>query len=230
VRSVLKYASGFSGITLVIPSRDRVHFEGLPVRFFEYDVIPDKGMLHHMVMVCRADETCPDADYIMHMDSDCVFIESVTPDDYFKDGKPMLMRELFSAIKTYHPGRYRWKSVTERILAFYVKYETMVRQMAVHPRHIYGEVRRHIEGVHLKPFDEFVLGCSERPLSFTEFPVLGAYALRFYPDAYYWLNAKSPVDQFSMNDRAEGVREKFKQFWSWNGVEKHIAELDEICK
>jgi hypothetical protein len=233
IRSVRKYATGFGGVTLVVPTSDKAMFEGMADRLVTFEQRSWRGFLHHSVMVHRADEACPDADFIVHMDSDCMFVEPVTPEDYVRDGKALMMRERFELIRTAYTGkfrsgaaRFRWKQVAEKVLGFPVDYETMVRHPSVHPRRLYLEVRRHIERTHGVPFDEYVLGRWSR-MKYAEFPVLGAYALKVHPDLYEWIDARSPHEDFDM-EKATGVREKMRQFHSPSGVKRHRAELDSI--
>ena len=99
LRSIQKYAQGFAYTILVTPTRSHGIFEPLRKRFgvrlHEYVVRLDKPMLHSEVKICRADELCPDVDFILFMDSDCVFTQPVTPLDYFVKGKPVLLAESF---------------------------------------------------------------------------------------------------------------------------------------
>jgi len=231
LRSIQKFATGFAGVTLVVPDGEVRLFAPFQKRFgvklFPYKVRPGKAMLHHMVMKCRADETCLNADHILHMDSDCVFIEPVTPDDYFVLGKPVLLREKFSEIAKYCPARCKWQAIVEKTLGFKPEYEMMVRHPAVHFKWLYRLFRDLVWGRHHKPFDEYVLGCSEVPLGFTEFPALGAVALKYHEIAYHWVDAKSPHTDFDLC-KAVGVKEKMRQFWSHAGVEKHKEELEKI--
>jgi len=107
LRSIQKFATGFSGTTLVVPSVEASEFAsmaagfGMGLRTYERDPNPVKWHLHAQVQKHRADEHCPDADFILHTDSDCVFTEPVTPDDYFVDGKPVMLFESYTRI----PGK-----------------------------------------------------------------------------------------------------------------------------
>ena len=74
------------------------------------------------------------------------------------------------------------------------KFETMVRHPAVHHRELYGLVRAHVENVHGKPFNDYVLSCKpDYPQGFPEFPVLGAYALASatMKDRYHFIDVST---------------------------------------
>lgn len=229
LRSINKYARGFAGISLIVPVGDARFFKNLPARvnFHVYAVKPGKPKLHYLVKQCHADAACPKADFILHMDSDCLFVKPVTPDDYFVGGKPVLLRESFEKIKTYCPPRCKWKLVAEQALGFPVEYETMVRHPSVHYKWLYACLRAHVSAFTHKSFEDYVFSCSETPLGFTEYPTLGAYAMKFYPEKYHWIDAKSPHSSFDMQ-KADGVDEKMRQFWSHDGVDSVRRELERI--
>src|SRR5690242_4087507 len=155
LKSIKRHASGFAGITIVVPTWDLDAFLPLekefgtattPVfirTFLEY---PGKGFVHHLGMACYADVLCPSATHILHMDPDCLFKEAVTPEDYFVDDKPVLLVEPYDAIlRQGHTGRYGWKAVTEMALQFECTHETMCRHPAVHYGWLYKKMREFIE-------------------------------------------------------------------------------------
>jgi hypothetical protein len=233
VRSIRRFAAGFGGVTIAVPTADAPRFAGLGDRLVTFDERRWRAFLHHQIMVVRADEACPDADFILHMDSDCVFVEPVTPADYVRDGKAVMMRERFDLIREKYRGAHRagaarakWQRVAERALGLPVEYETMVRHPAVHPRQIYPEVRAQIERTHGVAFDDYVFGCW-LPNRFAEFPTLGGYALHSHPEWYEWIDATSPHASFAM-EKAAGVREKMRQFHSPDGVARHREELERL--
>ena len=234
LRSIAKYAKGFGGVTLVVPEADLGLFQGAwegvqppcPVRYVSYVPRPDKLKLHYLIQQCSADKMCPSADLILHMDSDCVFTEPVTPEDYMVNGRPVLLRERWERIHMYCPARCKWKPLVEKALRFKTEYETMVRHPSVHWKWLYPNVRGHIAKWH-GSFVGYVFAQSETPLGFTEYPTLGAYALKFHADSYHWVDAKSPHGSYDMC-KAPGVKEKMKQFWSHAGVDKHKEELEKI--
>jgi hypothetical protein len=239
IRSIRRFATGFGGVTLVVPSSDAARFAGLADALVLFDQRRWQGFLHHQIMVQRADEACPSADFIVHMDSDCVFVEPVTPAEYVRNGKAVMLRERYDIIRAAYTGRFRsgagrrrWQRPTERALGFPVEYETMVRHPAVHPRALYPELRAHIERTHGMPFDDYVFGCGRllgwgSRLTCPEFPILGAYALARHPDWYEWIDALSPHENFAMQ-KAPGVREKMRQFHAPDGVRKHREELERL--
>jgi hypothetical protein len=182
LRSIDKFGSGFSGVTMVVPSGDESRFQPLArkhgVNLRPYHEYAAKGFLHHQVCKCEADLWCPKGtDLVAHIDADCMFKEPFSPDTFMRGGKPILVRERYEDFRHY-PARYSWKECVERALGIEMPWETMVRHPGVFWTGMYGEMRRRIEEVHQMPFTQFVLAQrNEFPQTFAEFPTIGGYAL-----------------------------------------------------
>lgn len=228
--SFKKFASGFTGVTIVVPTWDVGKFlqfekystNDCPVLIKNFLEYPGKGFVHHLAMKCYADVFCPNASQILHMDPDCLFRDRVTPDDYFQGGLPVLLIEPYDHIKNVHPARYNWKAVTEAALKFNCTHETMCRHPAVHHRETYLNTRDHIEKVHVTPFYDFVIKQKNPyPQGFGEFNTLGAYALEHMRDKYHF------IDRGSEGDRRDPPS-KVWQGWSYTGVRGNMDKIKEI--
>lgn len=218
LRSVDKFARGFRETIVVVPDCDVAAYSAIAgnARVIGFSERPAKGMLHHQAMICQADLLCPGADFILHMDADCLFTEPVTPEDYITpEEKPVLLYQPFEEFKDW-PNRYSWKSCVKNAIGIDPDHETMCRHPAVHIRPIYQKTRELI-GVHTKQdWIEYVLSCrNEYPQTFAEFPTLGAVAMNHFHGEYHW--AKYPTH----NDRSipQLVREKMTTFWSHGGID-----------
>src|SRR5437762_5932895 len=87
LRSIDKFATGFGETVVLVPEEELWRFSKalceLPLRADTQDSIrlasyhrtprQEYWHLHHQVMKCRADKWCPDADFVLHTDSDCIF-------------------------------------------------------------------------------------------------------------------------------------------------------------
>lgn len=222
--SARKYAKGFSGITVVVPTTDLDVF--LPIErefstpecpvlvrtFLEY---PGKGFVHHLAMKSYADIFAPSSTHILSMDPDCLFTSPVTPLDYFIDGNPVLLIEPYEAIKRAgHSGRFYWKEITEKALMFECTHETMCRHPAVHHNWIFKELRRYIETVHQVPFIDFVIKQkNEYPQGYGEHNTLGSFAFKMHPHSYHWIDREFDGEK---NDPPS----KLIQLWSYTGVDR----------
>lgn len=215
LQSIDKFCSGFSGVTLVVPHDEVSEFASLAaahkcqLRPYARTNDQSRWHLHSQVQKCFADIHCPGADYVLHTDSDCIFDQSVTPEDYFVKGKPYMVIESYSRLKG-NP----WKEVTEKSLGFPVEYETMRMHPQVNPIRIYPYLRYHIEATHRMRFENYVL--SQRggfPFGFSEHNAIGAFAKQFHPNWYHWIDVgKEPWP-----------KEKLIQFWSVSPPDKKQA-------
>ena len=214
LQSTSKFATGFSGITVLIPRGQESQLPDDIKNSTSYKIClgdewPGRGMTWHMAQIMRADQWCPQADFILHTDSDCLFTEPVTPDDYFVDGKPVLYYERFSTLTKKHPDVGVWQRVTQECLPFPVLYETMRRHPAVHHRNVYAEARGAIVTKTKQPVDDYIKSCREEyPNGFCEFVTLGNVVM----------HQEHLRKQYHLVDTAEfkngWPRQKICQFWS----------------
>lgn len=233
LKSIRKFAKGFHSVTLLVPSQDAALFlkleqaystTELPVLIKHYVVMPGKEFNHHQAMKCYADVYCPQANFILHTDSDCIFTAPVTPGDYFVGDKPVLLKRSYADIIAKggeHAGSVWWQAQTERALGEPCPYETMRRHPAVHPKGLYKPHREHIERIHLTSFTDYVLKQKNTALQgYSEFNSLGSFALRYFPDMHHWIDQQfepSPI-------------QKLHQNWSWiqGGVDAKRHEIERI--
>jgi hypothetical protein len=111
LRSIQKFARGFSRCRVLIPRSDMGQFDSIvfvfppkfgegeiPIQVEGFDEWPGQGMLHICAIMC-SDQYCPEADVIMHFDSDWVFTDPVTPEDFMVDGNQSSVRHLRLALQ-----------------------------------------------------------------------------------------------------------------------------------
>lgn len=228
LRSISKFATGFSAVQVVVPSHDADEFSwvrnwGANVNLF--DQREGKGMLHHEYQKIAADLWCPGADIIVYMDSDCMFWEDAKPEDYVHEGKPILFRERYDQIV--NRIRLNWKSAVKMATGIDPVYETMVRHPAVHLPETCRKTREVIEAHTGRTAEDYVLSCrNEFPQSFAEFPTLGAVALQFTPEKYHWVDHRIETEDGGYEYVAG--RDRMIASWSHGRVERYQRELEAI--
>jgi hypothetical protein len=191
MRSIKKYATGFSGVTLAVPVTDAQFFRNYQreCTLTTFVEPPGKGMLAHEIQIHRADELCPHADAILHVDADCLFWRAVTPADYVIDGRYRMVRERYDWIAERNPNRLIWRGCVERATGIMPEWETMVSHPNIYPRALYGHVRSVVENHTGKKFDDYVLSCENGwPQGWAEFPTLGAVAIRDMPEKFHFVD------------------------------------------
>jgi hypothetical protein len=232
--SIHKNTAGFTGTTLVVPSSEREQFKNIPkwVKIVYFDQIEGKGVMHHVLMKCRADELCPNADAILHVDADCMFWTPTTPVHYAPGAKPIILREKFSKIGSRNTTRMLWQKNVERALGFLPEYETMVAHPNIYLRSLYPKMRSIVQDIHGIPFDQFALsGRNEFPQSFQEFTTLGATAIKYFNEYYNFVDYDHDRDgqecgvvgsDYQYIYRRD--RDHLVEAWSHGGIDRYKSD------
>ncbi len=213
LRSIEKFATGFHETVVLVPHQEATWFNNLLVlpksaRYATYPRVTDKAKfhLHHQAMKCHADAWCPTADFVLHMDSDCVFSEPVTPEDYFVYGKPVMLIEPYKNLVN-NP----WQEPTQKALKRVVEWETMRRHPQVNPAEVYVDLREHMHQLHNMTLESYVLTRkAEYPWGFSEHCTIGAYAYEYHRNLYHWIDVSKHPRPHS----------KLIQFWSHSPPDK----------
>lgn len=212
-----KFADGFEELVLVVPGYDFDAAVELvrktvtkPVAVRSGEEWPNRGMLWAMTQKCRADEWCPRADIIFHIDADCVFTEPVTPLEYVKDGKPILLYESFVSLnKKGIDECNKWQVCTQACLPFDVLHETMRRHPEVYHRNLYARTRELVEQKTGRRFDDYVQGQTNSfPQTYCEHVTLGNVAIQCFADQYELYNL----------EHKPWPTQKLHQGWTHNGM------------
>lgn len=241
LNSYVKFASGFSYTKVIVPNPDVAAFRRLcdphGVCVVGIDEPEGKGMVMHMAMQMLGDTHFPpDADFIFHIDADCVFHQRATPIDWVADGqKPILPFRDFDTLLQrpverdemmtfmgytgrtidFNRGAYLWKFAADFALGFPVIRQTMTRMPMVHHRKVYAQARDIIE----RRFETDIIshicaGRNEWPQQFCEFETLGAVAHRYFNDEYHWVDVTR-----------QGVPlNKVTQTWSHGGLDANMEQ------
>lgn len=150
------------------------------------------GYLYQQVTKMYAD-LHSDADYILHLDSDTIFTRRVTPETYFKDGKPIIM---ITPIDQAHPDQENaWRRVMHKFMGKPSEYEYMRRFPIVYPSWAYKALREFCERQHGMALDKYIMAQPYR--EFTEFNVMGFFLWEFHRDKITWIDtSKIPESEW----------------------------------
>lgn len=208
LRSCLKNAPTLP-ITLVCPEEDR---EAIRLVSDKYDVLAQGVAPHHkdgyldqQWSKLNADAFCRDADYIIHVDSDCIWTGLDWQEELFKEDKPVIIMTSYNSLKG--SGAECWQEITEDALGWKPDYEFMRRHPSVYPRWLYTDVRAWLNKAHADEGGlwEWYKGIKNR--RFSEFNVLGAVAWKYHREKFHWIDSDKDV-----------LPEKVvEQGWSWGG-------------
>jgi hypothetical protein len=207
LKSINQRAKGFRDIHIVVPQGQAEHLKHLTLEKVHECPVYGDDYLGQQITKMMAD-TYTDADFILHIDSDTVFTQDVTPDTFIIDGKPIIYHEPYSKV-----GLEPWYPVVSEVLGWAPENEFMRRFPFVYPRWLYGDFRGYLETLYYDSFENYV---SSRPhRSFSEFNIIGEFAWKTHHDKFTWRNP---------HDDPTYVR----QFRSWDGIDGHLLELDKL--
>lgn len=228
VRSYLQFASGFSEFVVACPHEDVRMFSDALRRVPNSKVVgykehPTKGHLKHQVENDKAEQYCS-GEFIAHFDSDCLFTDYVTLDNFFRDGKPILWREKYEDFRTQHPIRYGWRQCVIDALGIAPEFEYMCRHPSIYPREIYPIFRQRVEAHTGKPFEEYVLSCKATfPYGFADYPSIGALLHEVMFDRISWYDSR--LGEFYRSSWYQQCPESHvKQYWSHGGVNHRVKK------
>ncbi|MBS0446433.1 MAG: hypothetical protein JSR59_10850 [Proteobacteria bacterium] len=211
LRAIERHAHGFDEVAVAIPVSSkpwiaRVRLPGW-VRWIEVPAYAD-DYLGQQVTKLHAD-TLVDADYIAHLDADCLLRRAMHAGDLIRDGRPTIVTRPTVELGRHHP----WRAPTETYLGHAVELDYMQQPPFVYPRWLYAALRRHALERFGEPIDAYIL--RQPPRGYSEFNVLGAWAHRHAPDAFRFIPATDAGDAWC------------DWHWSWGGLPFELrAELE----
>jgi hypothetical protein len=217
LRSIVKFASGFSETVVLIPDDSDLKLtQERVVKVHEpagNNQMHGAGYVMQQVFKMNADKYCT-SDFICHMDSDTVFTKPVTPKDLMVDGKPLWLMTPFVEIM---PTDKNLPAHFESIKAFSgipPEFEYMRRHSQVIPRWAYGCFRDYVQQIHGQSFEQWAMAQKFRGV--TEFNLIGQFLHREFPNFIHF------------HDTRFGIPESYvHQEWSWNGLTADMVDTFE---
>lgn len=219
LRSLKKFATGFHETVICLPVGDEPHFDlfdfhGARVKWVQ-EPPNESGYVVQQEIKLMADQYCSGG-LICFIDSDCFITAPLSPGMFCNDlGKPIQLLRHWDSV-----GDAKcWLPITAAALGETPIFEHMACQGLVYDRRTFSMLRTHLEATHKMTLREYVSKVKGR--EFSEFNLLGAFALRYLPHIYDWRIADPSTD---------GYPRHIRQQWSYQpgGVERHIAEYNEI--
>lgn len=205
LRSLKKRATGFRQTIVLLPKADAVHFDGVDFRGAKViwvDETIKNGYMGQQVFKHRAFEYS-DADFILFPDSDCFAFNDISPSSFLNsEGKPIHLITPYGG--TGDKGMEAWKDITSRTVGFEVAFECMRAHPSIYHRETLSECVKYVEGVHGKSLEAYV--DSQPANHYSEFNVIGSFALKFQPHLYDWRVATGGHAEYPG---------RMEQAWSW---------------
>jgi hypothetical protein len=209
LHSIKRYCREFSRVILVTPRASRAKLDYLGLSGDVTVTCPDyrDDYLGQQVTKLTADEMTG-AEFICHIDSDCIFQRETTPHDLISSGKPIVLMTPYKELDPHLP----WRQLTEKVLARETPYDFMRSPPYTFPNWIYRSLREHVFAMHGVSLEDYILAQPHR--GFSEFNALGAYGWHFFRDAFVWREI-SP---------SQPVNGPCRVFWSWGGLDVSVEQ------
>ena len=145
LRSIVKFTSGFNEVVLFIPIKDENLFmQSIPndlkdklgnfIKVIYFDEWENKGMLHHEYKVLTADIDCPDADYVLHLDSDNIITKPMDVCEFFCEDKPILFHTPYKVFEKDDPNVLFWQIAVTNALGWVPIHEFMRNRFLTYKR------------------------------------------------------------------------------------------------
>jgi hypothetical protein len=177
LQSVSKYVTGYNEIIIIIPEGERhlIDFP-LPERTFIHTLKEEGHGYMFQQYVKMIAHHYSSAEYIMYVDSDCIFHSPVNVQDLIVDGKPQILMTSYSEL-----DKCPWQKPTSEFFSQVPEFEFMRRHCLIYHK----QTLVNLEG-YKKDLKNYVLSILSR--TFSEFNVIGFYAYLFERDKYNFVN------------------------------------------
>lgn len=182
LRSIGRFATGFRNVVLVTPKKDGEDFEHIYIKpkFTQISVAEfGEGYLYQQAVKANAHEFT-DAEYILHIDSDCMMTRPICPETFMNEGKSWWLYTSYSEIVC------PWQKITEKFMDEALDYEFMRRLPLFVPRWLHEELAKFCLKRHHMRLTDYIMTQPHR--AFSEFNALGALAFTRFKDKFQWIN------------------------------------------
>jgi hypothetical protein len=186
LRSIERYCRGFRRVIVIVPGSSVPWLRRHPPLppFVQLRTCTDfsDDYLGQQVTKLNVDRES-DAEFICHVDADCVFTREACPADLIIDGRPRIYVRRVSDL----PRHWPWTAPTADFLGEMPTHDFMQCPPFVYPAWLYSKLREWTQRAKGVSLDEWVL--SRPPRGFSEFNALGAFAYSCFPDRFIWIRA-----------------------------------------
>ena len=202
LRSIAKYAPSFNVVIVADNNCKKIiNGWGLTREKVVYVNPTFDGYLYQQLVKLRAFDYTDD-EYILFIDSDCIFTDNVDKDFFIKDGKIDLLMTPYEDI----PEVMFWKEITDKAILYDVEFEFMRRNGLAYHRNTLID----LWGKYSHNFFNLLKTAKNR--QFSEFNLIGAYAYKYDQEKYNFINTRDNIPYHPI-----------RQFWSWGGITKEVT-------
>lgn len=215
MRGIAKFASGFRRVVLVVPPDMELPFPAPDPNTVTVIRAPElqPGYLGQQVRKHHAD-LYTDADYILHLDSDNILTQPITPESMMRDGKPVWLMTPWANVAP--DAEKAWKPILRAFFGMDSPNEWMRQHPFLIPRWLYSELRVWCIGRHLMALEDYVM--SRPHHGWSEFNAFGFHLYIHHRDKIHWIDTTK-----------ESFPQYVRQFYSYGGITSVIrSEIEGI--
>lgn len=206
LRSIHKYVTGYDKIIVCIPENQVSLLNDFNLPKVIACPIYKDDYLGQQISKLNADIYC-ESEYVLYVDSDCVFTKPFDCNSLFFNGKPIVYKTHYDKVG----DAICWKEITEKTLNRPVEWEFMRRLPLLYKSETIKDLREYIELIHGKDLETYVVSQPNR--HYSEFNSLGAFAYFFCNEEYHFHDTDYGIDENCL-----------VQHFSWGGITAEIRE------
>lgn len=207
LRSLAKYATGFSEIVIAVPEGQQHALKHLTRERVVAVHDGQPGYLCQQADKLNADRHCK-GDFILHVDSDTIITKPITPETFMEGDKARWLMTPMAHMP--YEVKKAWLHVCVKTCHVWPEYEFMRKVTVMVPRWAYGEFRKFIQNLHGQTMESWVM--NQPNMEFSEYNTLGLFLWTYHRDKIHWHDC-------SVN----GVPDPWEhQGWSWGGLNDEI--------
>lgn len=212
LESIDKFIYGYDNLIIEIPTDSYFNAPILPKRTrVVYCVEDGDGYLFQQYCKLQAFNHSK-AEFIMYIDSDCIFTDTFNVNSRVLDSKPIVLYTDYNKVG----DAICWKKPTEEF--FGGKFDIEYEFMRTHPMVVRTDTLRNVCAFQ-DNLKKYILTRKNR--LFSEFNVMFAFAF-FYENEQY---------HFSNTENGMFMNIPIKQYWSWGGYTDTVkSEIDILLK
>lgn len=200
LKSIKKFCKGYHDNIVIIDDHEndcvetQKYLESINQKYFINQEAKQikKGYVRQQYMKLLSDKyVSQDTDYICHIDADSIFKKEHTPEIFFRENKPILVKNNYIKLieNQKRAGNNtlpyeKWRDITSQFLKLNVEYEFMFRMPLVYPKNLTKQVRDYLEKIHNCSLLDYVKNLP----NMSEYNILGAYAHEFTHEDFFWID------------------------------------------
>lgn len=223
--SLKRYMSGFLHPVVCVEECDVAGCQAIIDQAYPETTIAVKngrsgqGAMRAQCSMMSADLLCPFADYIFLTGSDTIYAGPLMPEPFFApDGKPAMLFTTYADLNVPgHSNAIPWQVGVERVLGWLPHAEFMRRLPLVYPMGLFAPFREFVAKRHNMPFEDYIYAADAKHGLTSESNCLGAYAWKFMPDIFHWVDTQSCT---ALAGELLEWPNPCRQFWSFGGLDR----------